>query len=173
MSFIKYYQSTLSDFKDNSSFKKAEVKSQSIKWPDGSGVYAVWQDSTTEANNLLYVGKTGKFKQPFGEPLGFNAGSFAKRTQRWTPYRFANSEMDGTNQFTFRFGTKYSNSSVQRKERFAIDAYSKTIPYKNLIIHCFIIGSEHPRHTPASLETEILTRYVKCQEKLPVGNKEL
>lgn len=171
--FIKYYKSLVNDFDSKNNFSEIHCKNEKIVWPDKSGVYLIWKINSNSFNNLNYVGMTGKFNRSTDNKIEFNLGSFKKRSGRCSPYRFCESEKDEENQFTFRFGPKEKNVSKQSKIRFQKYAYKNTIPYSELLIHCFHISENHNDYTPELLEKEILTKYFKSSGNLPPANNEL
>ena len=134
----------------------------------------IWKNDDSSLDNLIYVGMTGKYKRVNEDEVAFNSGSFDKRKGRWTPYRFCESVKDGEHQFSFRFGPLESNVDKQSKIKYQDNAYSKTIPYSELKIHCFHVSDNHrDDYTPELLEKEILTKYLKSLGNLPPANNEL
>ena len=171
--FIKYYKSLVEEFKSKFYFTEIDCKKEKIKWSQKSGVYVIWKNDDSSLDNLIYVGMTGKYKRVNEDEVSFNSGSFEKRNSRWTPYRFCESVKDGENQFSFRFGPLESYIK-QSKIKYQDNAYSKTIPYSELKIHCFHVSDNHREYyTPELLEKEILTKYLKSSGNLPPANNEL
>lgn len=172
--FIKDYKSLVDQFKSNIMFTSIEGKNEKIRWPEKSGVYVIWKSDCNSLDNLIYVGMTGKFKRTNDDEIIFNSGSFKTRNSRWTPYRFCESTKDGKYQFSFRYGPKESNGNQQLKIKYQDDAYTKTIPYHQLKVHCFHVSDNHREYyTPELLEKEILTKYLKSSGNLPPANNEL
>lgn len=171
--FINYYDSLVEGFKSKLTFTEIDCKKENIKWTKKSGVYVIWKNDDSSLDNLIYVGMTGKFKRG-KEKVIFNSGTFDKRDYRYTPYRFCESVKDGENRFSFRFGPLESNVDKQSKIKYQKNAYSKTIPYSELKIHCFHVSDNHREYyTPELLEKEILTKYLKSSGNLPPANNEL
>ena len=172
--FIKDYNSLVEGFKSKLTFTEIDCKKEKIKWPKKSGVYLIWVNDDSSLDNLIYVGMTGKFKRVNEDEVVFNSGSFEKRNSRWTPYRFCESVKDGEHRFSFRFKPLESNVDKQSKIKYQDNAYSKTIPYSGLKIHCFHVSDNHREYyTPELLEKEILTKYLKSSGNLPPANNEL
>ena len=159
-------------------FSSVSVNSRkSIVWPEGFGVYVVWKQNRDELVNLKYIGLTGKFKKDLNGELILNQGQFSKRATRWTPYRFCESPKDGEYQYSFRFNPKFSNVNDQYKVRHQVDAYSTTLFYKDGLLIDFFIFSEsldkNNGYTPASLEAELLSKYLIETRNLPPANNSL
>ena len=172
--FINYYNSVVEEFKSKLTFTEIDCKKEKIKWPKKSGVYVIWENDNSSFDNLIYVGMTGKYKRVNQGQVFFNSGTFDKRDYRYTPYRFCESVKDGKHQFSFRFGPLESNVDKQSKIKYQDNAYSKTIPYSELKIHCFHVSENHREYyTPELLEKEILTKYLKSSGNLPPANNEL
>lgn len=172
--FIKYYNSLVDKFKYN--FYEINCKkNKQIDWPKESGVYVIWikTGDTLSFDDLIYVGMTGKFKRVSECEVLFNSGSFDKRKERWTPYRFCESDKDGKNKFSFRYGPLEKNTDKQSKIKYRDNAYKTTIPYNKLMVHCFKISEFSEDYTPGLLEKEILTKYLKSSGNLPPVNNEL
>ena len=172
--FIKEYKSLVEGFQSKLTFTEIDCKNEKIKWPQKSGVYVIWKNDDSSLDNLIYVGMTGKYKRVNKDEVVFNSGSFDKRKGRWTPYRFCESVKDGKNQFSFRFGPKESTVAKQSKIKYQDNAYSKTITYSEIKVHCFHVSDNHREYyTPELLEKEILTKYLKSSGNLPPANNEL
>lgn len=169
-SFLNFYQE-LKSFFGNTCIELKGTNS-SFNWPNGSGVYVVWEKKPDASKNLIYIGMTGKFSRR-NEIIEFNGNQFSSRISRWTPYRFCESIKDGDNRYTFRYGPVYSNVSEQGEHKYDPNAYQHNIPYRNLHIDCFIINKDHPTLTPASLEAILLTKYLKEYGNLPPANNSL
>jgi hypothetical protein len=172
--FINEYISLVEGFKSKFTFTEIDCKKEIIKWPKKSGVYVIWKNDYSSLDNLIYVGMTGKYKRVNENKVSFNSGSFEKRNSRWIPYRFCESVKDGNHQFSFRFVPLESNVGKQSKIKYQDNAYSKTIPYSELKIHCFHVSDNYREcYTPELLEKEILTKYLKSSGNLPPANNEL
>lgn len=172
--FIRDYKSLIQQFRSKFNFTEIDCKSERIKWPKKSGVYVIWKKDSNSLDNLIYVGMTGKFKRVSERKIKFNSRTFNQRNGRSSPYRFCESVKDGLHQFSFRFGPKESNLDKQSKIKYKDNAYNKTIPYPELIIHCFHVSDDHREfYTPELLEKEILTKYLKSSGNLPPANNEL
>lgn len=171
--FRKFYEALVDEFKTHRLFKEIIGDNKtSFNWPAGSGVYVIWNNTGIE-KNVIYVGMTGKFSRNSEGKVVFKGKQFKDRMLRWTPYRFCESKKDGEFQFSFRYGPKFSEVTRQGSSKYEADAYKTNIPYKELIIHCFIINEKNEFYTPASLESIILTKYLKCYKDLPPANNEL
>jgi hypothetical protein len=144
-----------------------------IPWPDGYGVYTLWQNNIA-AEGLIYVGLTGKYRRGDDGKVNLNAGSFKKRTSRYTPYRFCESAKKDPEdlRFSFRYGPKYSNVAEQGRCKHDLDAYRHTIPYREMIVVTFDL-SKYQKYSPALLESLILTEYFNDKQDLPPANNEL
>jgi len=171
MSFIKFYNSLREEFLRCNSFLEVRPLNNTIDWPAVSGVYLVWNENTASERNLIYIGMTGTFRRIANGTVEFNNGLLNDRPERWTPYRF--SEQQGNFQFHFRYGPFSNNTSEQYQIRNEDHAYTHSIPYNNLIIHCFVIDSTHPTHTPKSIESLLITKYIKETGTLPAANNSL
>ena len=170
--FINFYNKLIKEFETDKKFEEIRCKTEKIKWPNTSGVYLVWKSAVSSIDDLLYVGMTGKFKRNKKNEIVFNSGTFYKRKSRWTPYRFCETERDGENYFSFRYGPKYKLKE-QGRRKYELDAYRETIEYSKLTIHCFLISANHNDYTPELLEKEMLTKYLKYTGTLPLANNEL
>ena len=172
--FIKYYISLVERFKSKLTFTEIDCEKERIKWPKKSGVYVIWKNDYSSLDGLIYVGMTGKFNRVNEDKVSFNSGSFEKRASRYTPYRFCQDGKDGKYQFSFRFGPLESNAKKQSVIKHQDNAYTKTIPYSELKVHCFHVSDNHREYyTPELLEKEILTKYLKSSGNLPPANNEL
>ena len=172
MTFENYYSQLLSSFKKKQNLSVIKGTLNPIEWPDFSGVYIVF-DNSSSSPQLIYVGMTGKFHRNQDGKVSFNEQKFKSRKSRWTPYRFCESTRDGKYQFSFRFNPKLNDTNAQAKIKYENDAYSNTVPYPDLTIHCFHIEENHSSYTPSLLEAEILTKYLKQTRNLPPGNRQL
>lgn len=173
---IKHYKNLVETFGEM--FTSISVNSrESIGWPEGFGVYVVWEKNRDALMNLKYIGLTGKFNKDLNGELILNQGQFSKRAMRWTPYRFCESPKDGEYQYSFRFNPKFSNVNDQYKVRHQSDAYSKTLFYKDgLLIDFFKFNEsldENYGYTPASLEAELLSKFLIETRNLPPANNSL
>lgn len=171
--FEEYYDKIVSEFQTDNLLVEIEGDNdQRINWPkEGSGVYVVWEKSESQNKNILYVGMTGKFKRETNE-LVFKNRTFKERTARWTPYRFRDGQKD-SKPYAFGYGPKLSNVNSQSKIKYDDDAYREYVTYNNLVIHCFTINADHQKYSPALLEAEMLTKYLKDKGNLPPANNEL
>ena len=170
--FNEFINNLAAEFSENNSFTILENIKYKINWPKGYGVYTLW-DKKISYENLIYVGLTGKYKRNKSGKIVINNGSFDKRGMRWTPYRFCDSPKDKDNiRFTFRYGPKYSNVTLQGKHKYDEDSYKNTIPYSDLIVATFNVANSD-KYSPAYLETLILTKYLKVDGDLPPANNEL
>lgn len=171
--FIKDYESLVQEFKSKYKFSEIDCKEEKIKWPKKSGVYVVWRNKINNPKkNLLYVGMTGKFNRN-DKKIVFNSGTFDKRHDRYTPYRFCESKKDKSNVYYFRYGPKKDTQKEQGKSKYDPDAYDISIKYSELTIHCFLISEYDDIYTPELLEKIILTKYLKYSGDLPPANNEL
>lgn len=174
LKFIEHYNSRRKQFEDDKKFTLIRPTKSKIVWPDSSGVYVIWKLEENRMESLIYVGMTGKFsRNKESGAIRFNEKSFKSRTERWTPYRFSESIEDENFTFHFRFGPKNKNTSEQSKIKNQADAYRYSIPYENLVIHCFHINSKHPEFSPSLLEADILTKFLKITGDLPPANNSL
>jgi len=164
------YESLVKEFESKGNFKLLKGQESSFDWPHSSGVYAVW-DVSSIRRVLLYVGMTGKYSR-VGSEVVFNTGVLSKRSQRWTPYRFCESKMDGDLRYTFRFGPKLSNTNAQASIKYDSDAYGNTVRYENIEIDCFIIEANDSKYTPTLVEAMILADQIKKGNSLPPANNE-
>ena len=171
--FNNYYQDLLLKFKELGTFDEIKPNESNIEWPNKSGVYVIWDNSSIEGR-LVYVGLTGKFIRSKDDSITiFKGATFKSRTNRWTPYRFCENKKDTDYKFHFRFGPKYSNVAIQSKAKFDSDSYREAIPYRSLMIHCFEVDEKNSEYSPILLESEILTRYLKTFGDLQVANNSL
>ena len=117
------------------------------------------------------MGLTGKYERGECGKAQLNDGRFKKRSGRWTPYRFCESEKDHEDfRFSFRYGPKYG--SEQARHKHDSDAYRNTIPYNQLLIVTLDLTG-NTEYSPALLESLILTRYLAETGDLPPANNEL
>ena len=171
MSFNTFLETLIDDFQKQGRLTSIRPSESKIKWPEGFGVYTLWHH-TVDVAGLIYVGKTGKYVRS-GNSVTPNGGSFANRTARWTPYRFCESRNEPEQlKYTFRYGPKCRSVSDQGKIKYNANAYNQTIPYRELIIVTFDVR-DSLSHSPASLETLILTQYLLETKTLPPANNEL
>jgi hypothetical protein len=174
MNFQELYHSLMDTFRIDNLFVEINGTEDKIVWPKGSGVYVIWKNNIKENNNLIYVGLTGKFKRNGNGDVVFNGGSFRFRANRWTPYRFCESERDTNWKYSFRYGPLSSNLNEQERIKYDDNAYANSILYKDLLIHCFIVNADHPEYSPVLLESMILTKYLKeSDNNLPPANNSL
>ena len=175
MPFIEFYNTKKQEFIDNNLFTSIIGGNEPIQWPKGGGVYTIWKTGSQNNNELIYIGMTGKFSRPIDGILTFNGGSFRSRANRWTPYRFCENNLDNNTGmiYHFRYGPTEHNVNEQYIIRYLEDAYSHSIPYTNLEIHCFHIGSDHEYYSPVLLESELLTKFLKINGDLPPANNSL
>lgn len=169
--FKENYDAIAAEFGEEFSSHKCE-KNAKIIWPKGFGVYVVWKISSSE-DELIYVGMTGKFKKKVDGGYAINSGKFSNRKNRWTPYLFQEVQEDG---FSFRFGPKYSNSTIQFDNRLELDAYSDSISYENLRVDFFKFSADvdcNCGYTPSLLEAKLLTEYLIETKSLPPANFEI
>lgn len=170
MKFIDKYNEVKKGF-DPQNLCSIERPKGKIIWPKGTGVYVVWKiDGKEEA--VLYIGMTGKFKRQ-DDGVRFNNSDFKSRATRWTPYRFCENEESGKFLWHFRYGPKVKNVQEQNNIKYQNDAYQSAVAYKNLRVDCFIVNEDHPTYSPALLEAELLTAYLKERGDLPPANNEL
>jgi hypothetical protein len=172
MSFNDFFNALMDDFQKQGRLTTIRPSGSRIQWPNGFGVYTLWHPREVDVRNLIYVGKTGKYVRSNGS-VRPNGGSFCNRTARWTPYRFCESRNDPEQlKYTFRYGPKCRSVSEQGKIKYDTNAYSQTIPYRQLIIVTFDVRGSLS-HSPASLESLILTQYLLETKTLPPANNEL
>ena len=173
MSFIQEYNPLKQAFINEGLFTEIKGANKNIPWPESCGVYAVWKKNSEDPKNLIYVGMTGKFSRKNGQVI-FNNASFIKRENRYTPYRFCQSEEDTVWKYFFRYGPKMSKGNEQAKIKYEDDAYANSISYSDLIIHCFEVNADHREYSPSLLEALILTKFMKENNNdLPPANNEL
>lgn len=168
--FLQYYNSVKSDFEKHNQIISIEPNLERIQWPDAQGVYAIWNKTTSD---LLYIGLAGKFKRNNEGFIEYNQANFRLRRGRWTPYRFCEHNNDTTFRYHFRYGPRYASVQAQGEVKFDNDAYSNSVIYTDLRIDCFIIDIDHKTQTPALLEADLLTSYLKAMKTLPPGNNSL
>lgn len=173
INFIDVYNRIANRFSSLGRLATLEPASEKILWPVLPGVYAIWKKENGKDEELIYVGIAGKYKRTDSTRTKLGNSTFDKRSLRWTPYRFCESELDGKYRFHFRFGPKYSSVEQQRKIMRDDNAYNFSIPYSSLRVDCFIIDESDPEYSPALLEAELLTKYLKCMGDLPVANNSL
>lgn len=145
-----------------------------VIWPKGFGVYVVWE-VYGEDKELIYVGLTGKFKKTKTGGYVINSGRFSNRKNRWTPYFFQETNVTGS-EFEFKYGPKFTNSAMQLKSKYEIDAYSNSINYSKLRLDFFLFSENvHENHgyTPSLLEAQLLTWYLIENNALPPANFEI
>lgn len=171
--FIQDYKSLVRIFTSENNFIEIDCGEKKIEWPKKSGVYVIWRNTDNSFDNLIYVGMTGKFSRLNDQEVIFNSGDFTKRKARYTPYKFCESPKDADYLFSFRYGPLEKNSSKQQKIQYQDNAYRNTIPYREILIHCFLISEDHKEYTPELLEKLILTKYLKSSDNLPPANNEL
>lgn len=116
---------------------------------------------------------TGKFVRNSSGQVNFIESSFQKRASRWTPYRFCESQRDGNYKYHFRYGPLKKNTSEQSRIKYEDNAYTNSLAYTDIEIHCFCINSDHDFYSPALLESELLTAYLKNKGNLPPANNSL
>jgi hypothetical protein len=176
MNILQHYQNAETKFGEQ--FHSITLKhNESISWPHGYGVYVIWKKDKNSIENLIYVGLTGRFKRNSNNEIVINSGSFSKRKERWTPYRFCEHDNDEELKFSFRFNPRESKTSLQQQIKFEKNAYSETIFYKEGIIMDFFIFNKELNanhgYTPALLEAELLSKYLIETSKLPPANNSL
>jgi len=170
--FQKIYDTLKLEFLDKHQFTTSTALNNRFNWPDGSGVYTIWEVDS-EVRRLLYIGMCGTFNRDDAGAVSMNKSTFPDRKGRWTPYRFAESEKDGDFRRHFRFGPKEKNTDKQRKIMHENDAYSTSIPYGGISIDFFVIDEWNDRYTPALVESMLLTSYIKEFKTLPPANNSL
>ena len=158
------------DFSASDGFYSFIPGKKNIIWPDGYGVYTIWK-KTMNYENLVYVGLTGGLTRKEGKII-LNKGSFKSRSYRSSPYRFCQSKKDKKYLHTFRYSPKYKDTNKQAKNKYGKDSYDQSISYNDLLIATFDL-SKLDTHTPASLESLILTNYFKEEGDLPPANNKL
>ena len=169
--FDEFINNLIAEFSENNSLAILENIKYKISWPEVMAYILFGIKISYE--NLIYVGLTGKYKRNKSGIIEINSRSFDKRGSRWTPYRFCDSPKDKDNfRFTFRYGPKYSNVTLQGKHKYDEDGYKYTIPYSDLTVATFNVANSD-KYSPAYLETLILTRYLKVDGDLPPANNEL
>ena len=167
--YFKQLDNSFDEAGDRSEINSPKGK---IVWPDGFGVYTVWR-SEVSVKGLIYVGLTGRYSRDENGDMAQPRNSFQNKATRWTPYRFCESPQDTSDhKFSFRFGPKYSKTADQNRHKYERDAYSQTIPYKELIVLTFDL-TNNKEYSPALLESEILTRYLFETGTLPPANNSL
>ena len=170
--FNLFFNKLLSEFKTANKLNEMRNQYGRLKWGEGFGVYAVFNQKI-DYSNLLYVGLSGKYIRDIDGSVILNNSSFKKRVNRYTPYRFCESIKDTEKyRFSFRYGPKFRKASQQGKVKYQSDAYRDTIPYKNLIIYTFDLSGNQV-YTPSYLEALILNEYWKVNGQLPPANNEL
>lgn len=176
MNFLSKYDLLKKNFLDVKLFTRIIGCNNKIVWPESSGVYVIWRKNSDNMDNLIYIGMTGKYsRNKEDNNVGFNDALFKSRQGRSTPYRFCQSKKDKGNkyEFNFRYGPKISNVDKQSKIKYDLDAYKASIPYTELLIHCFHINDDHEEYTPILLESILLTKYIKSKGSLPPANNSL
>jgi hypothetical protein len=173
MPFSNFYNQLAAAFGPD--FVQVQLQ-QGVKtiWPKGRGVYCVWKKEKGSSKRiLLYVGKAGKIVKDDQGDAQWNTSVLAHRVNRWTPYRFAERERDGAFQYHFRFGPVHGDQQPQLM--YQADAYLASIPYDYIEVDFFVFrdGFVSNGHTPASLETALLTAYLEEFQALPGVNNEL
>ena len=146
MNFTEFYNELRNGFINDDSFVELTGKNQKINWPKGSGVYVVWKNDINDAKNLLYVGMTGKFLRTKNVKIDFNNAQLKSRVNRWTPYRFAESEKDSKFKYFFRYGPKLSSTNEQKNIMFDDDAYREMQIRKEPIAHRNVPSSRTIRY---------------------------
>tara|TARA_B100000963_G_scaffold328132_1_gene316413 strand:+ start:701 stop:1219 length:519 start_codon:yes stop_codon:yes gene_type:complete len=159
------------EFNSKESFYFFTPGKNNIIWPDGYGIYTIWENTMTY-KNLIYVGLTGTFKRNKDGKISLNKSTFKNRSSRYSPYRFCESDKDKKYLHTFRWGPKYKDLNNQSINKHKEDAYNETISYDNLGIAIFDLSKLH-NYTPASLESLILTNYFREAGDLPPANNKL
>lgn len=173
MSFDEYYEELIRKFQKLNLLDIIKPSECNIHWPDKSGVYAIWDVSKIKPS-IIYVGLTGKYiRSKVDDMILFKPGSFRKRAQRWTPYRFCESKKDNVYKYQFRYGPKHSNGTTQGKHKYDLDAYKVSLHYKFIEIHCFEVNERNLEYTPVLLESEILSKYLIDNSNLPPANNAL
>ena len=173
MRFIEQYTQLIQNFQPHGSLSILKGGPSGFAWPNGYGVYVIWETAEGKEDRLLYVGKCGTYKRQPNGLVELNGSTFKARTLRWTPYRFCESGQDGEFKLHFRFGPKLSNVNEQAKIKQDADAYREAIPYSSLRVDCFVINPADPQTSPALLESQILTAYLQEFNTLPIANNEL
>lgn len=170
MKFIEYYNRMVEKFRGRKQFTEISADKKRIVWPNGTGVYCIWGKMDNLERKLIYVGLAGTFKS-YDSDKAEITGNFTERRSRYTPYKFCDRD-NPRYKFHFRYGCNYSGEDRSKMQN-SDDAYQVSIPYDNLIIHCFHIGSEHKTLTPRLLEVKLLTKFLKENQGLPPANQEL
>tara|TARA_B100000963_G_scaffold354233_1_gene370356 strand:+ start:1100 stop:1615 length:516 start_codon:yes stop_codon:yes gene_type:complete len=168
--FDNFISKLKKDFSARDEFCSFIPDKKKIIWPDGYGVYTIWK-KTMNYENLVYVGLTGGLTRKEGKIIP-NKGSFKSRSYRSSPYRFCESKKDKKYRYTFRYSPKHKDINKQAKNKYGEDSYDETISYNDLLIATFDL-SKLDAHTPASLESLILTNYFKEEGDLPPANNKL
>lgn len=170
--FNTFFEDLRKEFDEAKAYKEIRYPEGKFKWSEGHGVYTLWKQEI-KTDNLIYVGLTGKYTRDTRGKIKLNNGSFKKRDNRYTPYRFCESRKDLEDyKHTFRYGPKHSKGGEQAKAKYDMDAYSTTISYNEMIIATFELTNKKD-YTPALLEALILTRYLSEKGDLPPANNEL
>ena len=159
------------EFKSKNSFHFLTPGKNKIIWPDGYGIYTIWKNTMTY-KNLIYVGLTGTFKRKKDGKISLNKSTFKKRSFRYYPYRFCESDKDKKHLYSFRYRPKYKDLYNQSINKHQEDAYNEAIIYEDLGIAIFDL-SKSSTYTPASLESIILTNYFREEGDLPPANNKL
>lgn len=154
-----------------SAIKITYGKKAKIEWPCDYGVYTLWKGSIS-SKNLLYVGLTGKYIRDDLGKVSLGGGNFSKRKNRYTPYRFCESQHDHSCfKYSFRYGPRYKGQEQDAK-KYEVDAYQNSVSYNDLII-LTINTSKLKDYSPSLLESLILTRYLFSIGDLPPANNQL
>jgi hypothetical protein len=126
-------------------------------------------------HGLIYVGKAGTYcLSPRGNLGVF--GNFNELSDIALPIRFANDPNDEADiRNNLRIAPRSKNKDEQFENRFSKKAYHNSFDQSTLIIDFFLFTGNLKndfRYSPASLQTEILTRYAFSALTLPPGNLE-
>lgn len=170
--FQEIYDTLKHEFLDKHQFTTSTPLNNRFDWPDGSGVYTIWEVDS-EVRRLLYIGMCGTFNRDDAGAVRMNQSTFPDRKRRWTPYRFAESTKDDQFRYHFRFGPKEKDTRKQGLLMNHRDGYSTSIPYEKISIDFFVIEDWNDRYTPALVESMLLTSYLKEFKTLPPANNSL
>jgi len=157
LEFITWYDGLRDLFLSKGRFFTTTEK---IIWPDGSGVYVIW-NGLIDCKELLYIGMTGTYKRPDGggaPAINQEKRGFARRVNRWTPYCFFDNN--------FSYGPVFSGNKMPVSNNET--NYRVTIPISEITIDFFVCGSDSV--SPAFLESLLLQVYMNHRKDIPPAN---
>lgn len=137
-------------------------------WPNGAGVYLIWQCHPDANRRLLYIGKAGKFQRRSESETELNGGNLAKRLERWTPYCF---QQEGQYGYYFEYGPNASVNEILKLQ--TEQRYRHHVLAEEIEVECLCLQEWERKLSPALLEALLLQDYMCANGYLPIANNEL